>query len=106
MLDRFLAGVLLEDDGSTADDYALLLVWMFATGVPGVPRDGMQALPEQLAARLARPVRARHPRRGGRRAVRARRRDDVLRAGRGRRDRRRQATALTGVDGPGRPRAW
>ncbi|MFC5009757.1 NAD(P)/FAD-dependent oxidoreductase [Nocardioides plantarum] len=56
VLDRFLAGVLLEDDGSTADDYALLLVWMFATGVPGVPRDGMQALPEQLAARLRRPV--------------------------------------------------
>lgn len=56
VLDRFLAGVLLEDDGSTADDYALLLVWMFATGVPGVPREGMQALPEQLAARLRRPV--------------------------------------------------
>jgi phytoene dehydrogenase-like protein len=56
VLDGFLAGVLLEDDGSTADDYALLLVWMFVTGVPGLPRDGMQALPEQLAARLARPV--------------------------------------------------
>ena len=56
VLERFLAGVLLEDDGSTADDYALLLIWMFVTGVPGLPRDGMQALPEQLASRLARPV--------------------------------------------------
>ncbi|WP_211357152.1 FAD-dependent oxidoreductase [Nocardioides rubriscoriae] len=56
VLDRFLAGVLLEDDGSTADDYVMLLLWMFATGVPGLPREGMQALPEQLAGRLARPV--------------------------------------------------
>lgn len=56
VLERFLAGVLLEDDGSTADDYALLLIWMFVTGVPGVPRAGMQALPEQLASRLSRPV--------------------------------------------------
>ncbi|MCW2816450.1 MAG: amine oxidase [Nocardioides sp.] len=61
VLDRFLAGVLLEDDGSTADDYALLLVWMFVTGVPGVPDGGMQALPEQLAARLSRPVRLETP---------------------------------------------
>lgn len=61
VVDRFLAGVLLEDDQSTADDYALLLVWMFATGVPGVPREGMQALPEQLAARLTRPVELHSP---------------------------------------------
>jgi phytoene dehydrogenase-like protein len=57
VLDRFLAGVLLEDDGSTADDYVQLLVWMFARGVPGVPRAGMQALPEQLAGRLRTPAR-------------------------------------------------
>ncbi len=61
VLDRFLAGVLLEDGGSTADDYAQVLVWMFAKGVPGLPRDGMQALPEQLAARLAGRVRTGAP---------------------------------------------
>lgn len=52
VVDRFLAGVLLEDDGSTADRYALLLAWMFARGVPSLPAAGMQALPEQLAAPL------------------------------------------------------
>lgn len=63
VVDRFFAGVLLEDDGSTADRFALLLTWMFVRGVPALPRDGMQALPEQLAAtlgdrvRLAQPVR-------------------------------------------------
>lgn len=61
VLERFLAGVLLEDDGSTADDYALLLVWMFARGVPGVPRAGMQALPTQLADRLGNRVRLATP---------------------------------------------
>ncbi|HSU01947.1 MAG TPA: NAD(P)/FAD-dependent oxidoreductase [Nocardioides sp.] len=52
VIDRFYAGVLLEDDGSTADHYALLLAWTFARGVPALPRDGMAALPAQLAARL------------------------------------------------------
>ncbi|MEO9322888.1 FAD-dependent oxidoreductase [Nocardioides sp. C4-1] len=56
VLDGFLAGVLLEDDGSTAEVFTLLLLEMFVRGVPGVPREGMQALPEQLARRLARPV--------------------------------------------------
>ncbi|WP_209020560.1 FAD-dependent oxidoreductase [Nocardioides sp. 1609] len=55
-VDRFLAGVLLEDDGSTADDYAQLLLWMFVRATPGLPREGMGALPHQLASRLARPV--------------------------------------------------
>ena len=57
VVDRFYAGVLLEDDGSTADRYALLLAWMFAKGVPALPRDGMTALPAQLAARLGDRVR-------------------------------------------------
>jgi monoamine oxidase len=63
VLDRFYAGVLLEDDGSTADRFALVLAWMFARGVPALPTDGMAALPQQLAAPLgdrvllARPVR-------------------------------------------------
>lgn len=52
VLERFLAGVLLEDDQSTSAAYALLLTRAFATGVPGLPAAGMQALPEQLAASL------------------------------------------------------
>ena len=35
VIDRFYAGVLLEDDGSTADRFALLLAWMFARGGAG-----------------------------------------------------------------------
>ena len=63
VVDRFFAGVLLEDDGSTADRFALLLTWMFVRGVPALPRHGMQALPAQLAeplgdrVRLGQPVR-------------------------------------------------
>jgi glycine/D-amino acid oxidase-like deaminating enzyme len=57
VVDRFFAGVLLEDDGSTADRFALLLTWMFARGVPALPRDGMAALPAQLAAGLGDRVR-------------------------------------------------
>jgi hypothetical protein len=60
VVDRFLAGVLLEDDGGTADRYALLLSWMFARGVPSLPAAGMQALPEQLAAPLGDRVRLGH----------------------------------------------
>jgi phytoene dehydrogenase-like protein len=50
--------VLLEDEGSTSNDFARLLLRTFALGVPGLPRRGMQALPRQLAASLAAPVRA------------------------------------------------
>jgi glycine/D-amino acid oxidase-like deaminating enzyme len=57
VVDRFFAGVLLEDDGSTADRFALLLTWMFARGVPALPREGMAALPAQLAAGLGDRVR-------------------------------------------------
>jgi monoamine oxidase len=60
VVDGFLAGVLLEDDGSTADRFALLLAWMFARGVPSLPVAGMQALPEQLAAPLGDRVRLGH----------------------------------------------
>ena len=60
VVDGFLAGVLLEDDGSTADRFALLLAWMFARGVPCLPASGMQSLPEQVAAPLADRVRLRH----------------------------------------------
>ena len=57
VVDRFYAGVLLEDDGSTADRYALVLAWTFARGVPSLPTDGMTALPTQLATRLGDRVR-------------------------------------------------
>ncbi len=57
VVERFFAGVLLEDDRSTSQTYALLLTWMFARGVPSLPHDGMQALPEQLAAPLGDRVR-------------------------------------------------
>ncbi len=49
VLDRFLAGVVLEDEGSTAQAYALLLLATFLRGTPGLPERGMQALPAQLA---------------------------------------------------------
>jgi phytoene dehydrogenase-like protein len=52
VLDRFLAGVVLDDTGSTSNAFALLLTRMFALGVPGLPEAGMQALPQQLAAPL------------------------------------------------------
>lgn len=57
VVERFLAGVLLEDEGSTSNNFALQLVRVFAAGVPGLPREGMQALPQQLADALAAPVR-------------------------------------------------
>ena len=60
VVNQFFAGVLLEDDGSTADRFALLLAWMFARGVPSLPTAGMQALPEQLAATLGERVRLGH----------------------------------------------
>lgn len=52
VLERFFAGVLLEDRQATSERYALLLTRMFARGVPALPRNGMQALPDQLAATL------------------------------------------------------
>lgn len=57
VVEQFLAGVLLEDEGSTSNDFALQLARVFAAGVPGLPRDGMQALPRQLAGALGSPVR-------------------------------------------------
>ncbi len=57
VVERFLAGVLLEDEGSTSNDFVLELVRVFAAGVPGLPREGMQALPRQLADALGVPVR-------------------------------------------------
>ncbi|WGL53284.1 NAD(P)/FAD-dependent oxidoreductase [Nocardioides sp. BP30] len=52
-LERYLAGVVLEDEGETSAAFALLLVRSFVRGTPGLPRSGMQALPDALAAPLA-----------------------------------------------------
>ena len=69
VLERFIAGVVLEDEGSTSASFIRLLVRSFALGVPGVPAQGMAALPDQLAAELPRPVelrrRVEHVRRAG-----------------------------------------
>lgn len=59
VLDTFLAGVLADSTGASSANYVRLLLRSFALGVPGLPREGMQALPEQLAAALAAPVRLR-----------------------------------------------
>lgn len=53
VIDRFLSGVVLDDSGATSNAFALLLVRMFALGVPALPAEGMHALPRQLAAPLA-----------------------------------------------------
>ncbi|MEY8016154.1 NAD(P)/FAD-dependent oxidoreductase [Mycobacterium servetii] len=52
VVDRFLAGVVLEDTGATSNAFCLLLARMFVLGVPGLPADGMHALPQQLARPL------------------------------------------------------
>jgi hypothetical protein len=56
VLDTFLAGVLADTSGGKSANYVRLLVRWFALGVPGLPQDGMQALPEQMADSLADPV--------------------------------------------------
>lgn len=52
VLDRFLAGVLVETRGETSAHLVRLLLRSFVLGAPGVPRHGMRALPAQLAASL------------------------------------------------------
>ncbi|MDT9592999.1 FAD-dependent oxidoreductase [Nocardioides zeae] len=57
VLDGFLAGVVLDDTGATSAQFARLLVSSFVEDTPALPREGMEALPRQLAARLREPVR-------------------------------------------------
>jgi len=52
VLEPFLAGVLAERDGSTSRRFVELLLRSFVRGTPALPRDGMQSLPDQLAAAL------------------------------------------------------
>lgn len=53
VVDKFLAGVVLDDRGSTSNAFTLLLARMFALGVPGLPAEGMQALPRLMSAPIA-----------------------------------------------------
>lgn len=57
VLDTFLAGVLADSSGTASANYVRLLLRSFALGAPGVPRDGMGALPAQMARTLVAPVR-------------------------------------------------
>lgn len=57
VLDTFLAGVLSTSAGASSARYVKQLVRNFALGAPGLPHEGMQALPEQLAASLSARVR-------------------------------------------------
>ncbi|GAB94381.1 phytoene dehydrogenase-like protein [Kineosphaera limosa] len=59
LIDPFLAGVLLDRSGLSSTTFTRLLVRAFALGTPGVPAQGMSALPHQLAAGL--PVELRRP---------------------------------------------
>ena len=65
ILERFIAGVVVDPDGSTSAHFVRLLLRSFALASPGLPEGGMRRLPEQLAAGLAGPA-ARRPGRGGR----------------------------------------
>lgn len=60
VLDAFLAGVVLDDTSGTSDHFALLLTRAFLDGTPSLPRDGMQALPDQLARGLGERLRLGH----------------------------------------------
>lgn len=57
VLDTFLAGVLADSSGETSANFARLLVRSFVLGAPGLPQQGMQALPRQMAASLSAPPR-------------------------------------------------
>ncbi|WP_394216187.1 flavin monoamine oxidase family protein [Brachybacterium vulturis] len=56
VLDTFLAGVLADSTGQNSANYVRLLLRSFALATPGLPREGMQALPAQMAASLREPV--------------------------------------------------
>ena len=52
LLRPFLAGVFLEGELATSKRFFDITLKSFVSGTPGVPRDGMQAIPAQLAAQL------------------------------------------------------
>ncbi|KXZ61310.1 tRNA 5-methylaminomethyl-2-thiouridine biosynthesis bifunctional protein MnmC [Microbacterium laevaniformans] len=51
VLEPFLAGVVAEADGATSSAFVQELVRYFALGRPGLPAQGIAAMPAQLAAR-------------------------------------------------------
>ncbi len=53
VLRPFLSGVLAEEELSSSQRMASMLLRSFARGTPSVPALGMQAMPDQLASRLA-----------------------------------------------------
>ncbi|MGZ8177845.1 NAD(P)/FAD-dependent oxidoreductase [Williamsia sp. SKLECPSW1] len=53
----FLSGVLADTEGVTSDRYVRLVLRSFLRATPGVPAIGMQALPDQLAARCGATIR-------------------------------------------------
>ncbi|WP_323792638.1 NAD(P)/FAD-dependent oxidoreductase [Nocardioides sp.] len=61
VLERFFAGVLLDDSGTSSAAYARLLTATFLSGNPGLPAAGMQALPRQVAAPLKGRIRTSTP---------------------------------------------
>ncbi len=54
VLRPFLSGVLADQELASSQRMASMLLRSFARGNPSVPAAGMQAMPDQLAARLAR----------------------------------------------------
>ncbi len=56
VIDPFLAGVLLTEDATTSANFVRLLVRAFALGAPGLPTQGMSALPHQLQTHLSEPA--------------------------------------------------
>lgn len=56
VLEPFLSGVLADDPATASANFVRLLIRSFLLGTPGLPRNGMQALPDQFAARLRTPV--------------------------------------------------
>lgn len=61
VLDTFLAGVLADTSGNASANLTRLLMRFFVLAAPGLPREGMRALPDQLAAGLIEPVRLNAP---------------------------------------------
>ncbi len=53
VLEPFLAGVLADSSVTASANLVRMLARAFVLGTPGLPARGMQALPDQLAARLA-----------------------------------------------------
>jgi phytoene dehydrogenase-like protein len=52
LLRPFMAGVFLEGELATSKRFFDIALKSFITGTPGVPRNGMQAIPRQLATQL------------------------------------------------------